>query len=72
MTEIAPVSEQLGGPFDDLTPGQAWRQGFNQCRERTLLLVEQALGFPADQKRDAAPGVRISQGTHDPSGVGNG
>ena len=51
------LSELIGGQIDDLTPGQAWRQGFNQCRERTQLLVEQALGFPADQKRDAAPGV---------------
>lgn len=51
------ISEPVGGPLDDLTPGQAWRQGFNQCRDRTLLLVEQALGFPTDQQRDAAPGV---------------
>lgn len=51
------LSEQLGGPFDDLTPGQAWRQGFNQCRARALLLVEQAMGFPAEQQCDAAPGV---------------
>jgi hypothetical protein len=51
------LSELIGGQMDDLTPGQAWRQGFNQCRERTLLLVEQVLGFPADQRRDAAPGV---------------
>jgi len=51
------LSEQLGGLIDDLTPGQAWRQGFNQCRARTLLLVEQAMGFPSEQQRDAAPGV---------------
>lgn len=51
------ISELIGGQMDDLTPGQAWRQGFNQCRERTLLLVEQALGFPVDQKNDAEPGV---------------
>lgn len=51
------ISEQLGGPLDDLTPGQAWRQGFNQCRARALLLVEQAMGFPAEQQRDAASGV---------------
>ncbi len=51
------ISEQIGGPIDDLTPGQAWRQGFNQCRTRALLLVEQAMGFPAEQQRDAAPGV---------------
>lgn len=25
-----------------------------------------------DSQRDTAPGPRISQGTHDPSGVGNG
>ncbi len=51
------LSEQLGGVIDDLTPGQAWRQGFNQCRARALLLVEQAMGFPSEQQRDAAPGV---------------
>lgn len=51
------LSEQLGGLIDDLTPGQAWRQGFNQCRARALLLVEQAMGFPSEQQRDAAPGV---------------
>lgn len=51
------ISEQLGGPMDELTPGQAWRQGFNQCRDRTLLLVEQAMRFPAEQQRDAASGV---------------
>lgn len=66
------LSEQLGGLIDDLTPGQAWRQGFNQCRARALLLAEQAMGFPSEQQRDAAPGVVISQGTHDPSGVANG
>ncbi|MFX1725377.1 hypothetical protein [Stenotrophomonas sp. AS1] len=51
------ISEQIGGQMDDLTLGQAWRQGFNQCRARVLLLVEQAAGFPSDQQRDAAPGV---------------
>ncbi len=51
------ISDQFGGPMADLTPGQAWRQGFNQCRDRTLLLVEQALEFPDEKKRDAAPGV---------------
>lgn len=51
------ISEQIGGPIDDLTPGQAWRQGFNQCRTRALLLVEQALGFPGGHQLDAATGV---------------
>ncbi|MFI8570444.1 hypothetical protein ACIGEO_02840 [Stenotrophomonas bentonitica] len=51
------LSEQLGGLIDDLTPWQAWRQGFNQCRARALLLVEQAMGFPAEQQCDAVPGV---------------
>jgi|GEM_PF-2046141 hypothetical protein len=51
------LSELIGGQMDDLTPGQAWRQGFNQCRDRTLLLVEQAMGFPAEQQPDAASGV---------------
>jgi|GEM_PF-2494090 len=51
------LSEQLGSSIDDLTPGQAWRQGFNQCRARALLLVEQAMGFPAEQQCDAVPGV---------------
>jgi len=37
------LSEQIGGPFDDLTPGQAWRDGFNECRTRTLLLIQQEL-----------------------------
>lgn len=37
------LSEQVGGPFDDLTPGQAWRDGFNECRRRSLLLIEQEL-----------------------------
>ncbi|MCB7145799.1 hypothetical protein LI078_04385 [Stenotrophomonas maltophilia] len=37
------LSEQIGGPFDDLTPGQAWRDGFNECRRRSLLLIEQEL-----------------------------
>ncbi|HDS1579955.1 TPA: hypothetical protein QEL15_002037 [Stenotrophomonas maltophilia] len=37
------LSEQIGDRFDDLTPGQAWRDGFNECRTRALLLVEQAL-----------------------------
>lgn len=52
------LSEQIGGPMDDLTPGQAWREGFNQCRARALMLVEQAMGFPSDQQSDAAPGVK--------------
>lgn len=37
------LSEQIGGPLDDLTPGQAWRDGFNECRRRSLLLIEQEL-----------------------------
>ncbi|WP_242875614.1 hypothetical protein [Stenotrophomonas maltophilia] len=37
------LSEQIGGPLDDLTPGQAWRDGFNECRARTLLLIQQEL-----------------------------
>jgi len=37
------LSEQIGGPFDDLTPGQAWRDGFNECRRRSLRLIEQEL-----------------------------
>jgi len=37
------LSEQIGGPFDDLTPGQAWRDGFNECRRRSLLLIEKEL-----------------------------
>lgn len=40
------LSEQVGGEFDDLRPGQAWRMGFNECRVRVQLLVDQALGFP--------------------------
>jgi hypothetical protein len=46
------ISEQIGGPIDDLRPGQAWSQGFNQCRARALLLVEQAMGFPSKEQRD--------------------
>lgn len=52
------LSEQIGGHFDDLTPGQAWRQGFNQCRARALLLVEQAMGFPSG----GLPAQGIDQG----------
>ncbi|MDJ1521850.1 hypothetical protein MF545_07055 [Stenotrophomonas maltophilia] len=37
------LSEQIGGPLDDLTPGQAWRDGFNECRTRSLRLIEQEL-----------------------------
>jgi len=35
------LSDQIGGPLEDLTPGQAWRDGFNECRTRMQLLVEQ-------------------------------
>jgi len=35
------LSDQIGGPLDDLTPGQAWRDGFNECRTRMQLQVEQ-------------------------------
>ncbi|MNM94622.1 hypothetical protein D3C81_1070330 [compost metagenome] len=35
-------SDQVGGIFDDLSSGQAWRMGFNECRTRVLLLIEQA------------------------------
>lgn len=37
------LSEQIGDPIDDLTPGQAWRDGFNECRTRTLSLIQQEL-----------------------------
>ncbi|MBD3683008.1 hypothetical protein H3005_14155 [Stenotrophomonas sp. Br8] len=37
------LSEQIGGPLDDLTPGQAWRNGFNECRTRMQLLVDQII-----------------------------
>nr|WP_313311335.1 hypothetical protein [Stenotrophomonas geniculata] len=35
------LSDQIGGPLDDLTPGQAWRDGFNECRTRMQLQIEQ-------------------------------
>jgi len=37
------LSDQIGGVVDDLTAGQAWRSGFNECRTRMQLLVDQAL-----------------------------
>lgn len=36
------ISDQVGGVFDDITTGQAWRMGFNECRARTVSIIEQA------------------------------
>lgn len=52
-------SDQIGGIFDDLSSGQAWRQGFNECRGRTLLLIEQARGMALI---DATPKANAPRG----------
>lgn len=57
------VSEQVGGQFNEISCGQAWRMGFNECRSRTQLLIDQALGFPerinASPKGGSKPASRI-------------
>ncbi|GEM_PF-6344519 len=61
LRALAEQWKHLEYPFS--YEGQQAQRAADACRADLLALIDQ---------RDAAPGPRISQGSHDPSGVGNG